>query len=414
MEPLQQKAHFLRRATGGATLEELKSNASPLDLLREWLGNPPPVAVPQLAGLSDPKDPKMKGERTGELLAWLANQIISAPNPLHERIVNFWRDHFVISVRKTNNPFELADYERRLRTYALGDFQELLWQITTSPAMLNYLDGRQNRKGNINENYSREVMELFTIGRGNYTETDVQEGARALTGWTVQTDNQAGTTTAQFVPSRHDNTNKTFLGRTGKFKTEDIVAILANHTQTGRNLAAKLWSTFVYPNPEREIIDRLSTIYRDSNRSIGKLVEAIFTSPEFYSDRAYLSQIRTPQEFMVASLRQLQVQANPQRVLGALRSMGQSLYNPPTVKGWAADPGWLTAPSLLSRLNLARQITLSKGDAAGFKFDRQNFTKDDLVFLLVDNNPQVAIGANNLSVSEFAAFLLSTPLYQLA
>jgi len=167
MEPLQQKAHFLRRATGGATLEELKSNASPLDLLREWLGNPPPVAVPQLAGLSDPKDPKMKGERTGELLAWLANQIISSPNPLHERIVNFWRDHFVISVRKTNNPFELADYERRLRTYALGDFQELLWQITTSPAMLNYLDGRQNRKGNINENYSREVMELFTIGRGN-------------------------------------------------------------------------------------------------------------------------------------------------------------------------------------------------------------------------------------------------------
>jgi len=172
----------------------------------------------------------------------------------------------------------------------------------------------------------------------------VQEGARALTGWTVQTDNQAGTTTAQFVPSRHDNTNKTFLGRTGNFKTEDIVAILANHPQTGRNLAAKLWSTFVYPNPEREIIDRLSAIYRDSNRSIGKLVEAIFTSPEFYSDRAYLSQIRTPQEFMVASLRQLQVQANPQRVLGALRSMGQSLYNPSTVKGWATDPGWLTAP----------------------------------------------------------------------
>lgn len=414
MEP--QQAHFLRRTTGGATLEELNSKLSPLDLLSQWLNNTTPNTVPQLPGLpSKDSDPKLLNARRQEFLSWLVNQSITAVNPFHERIVNFWRDRFVISIRKTNNPYMLTDYERRLRTYAFGDFQELLFQVTTSPAMLHYLDGRQNRKGNINENYSREVMELFTIGRGNYTETDVQEGARALTGWAIQNDLQAGTSTSVFRPGQHDNGSKTFLGKKGNFKTEDIVEILANHPQTGRNLGAQLWSTFVYPNPEPAIVDRLGTIYQQNNRSLGKLIEAVFTSPEFYTDRAYRSQIRTPQEFMVASLRQLQVQADPRRVGNALRSMGQSFYNPPTVKGWVADQGWLTAPSLLTRLNVARQITLSTGDAAGFRFDREKFTKEELVLLLLDNKPEQALPAtNNLSVSEFAALILSTPLYQLA
>jgi uncharacterized protein (DUF1800 family) len=413
MEPLQQKAHFLRRATGGATLEELNRDVAPATWLSQWL-NTPPVTVPQLPGL--PNDPKLLTEIRQQLINWILTQTITASNPFHERIVSFWRDYFVISLRKTNNPYMVADYERRLRTYAFGDFQELLFQVTTSPAMLHFLDGRQNRKGNINENYSREVKELFTIGRGNYTETDVQEGARALTGWRIETDLQAGTTTSVFRPGQHDNGRKTYLGQTGNFKTEDVVAILANHPQTSRNLATRLWSTFVYPNPEASIIDRLAAVYRQNNRSLGKLIEAVFTSPEFYSERAYRSQIRTPQEFMTGSLRQLQIQADPKRVGNALRSMGQPFYNPATVRGWTNDEGWLTAPSLITRLNLARQFTLSTGDAAGFKFDREKFSKEALLALLLDNNPGQSIGGNtsNLSIGEFAALLLSTPLYQLA
>lgn len=414
MEPLRQRAHFLRRATGGATLAELNSNVAPATWLSRWLNTVTPPQLPELPPSNN--DPKLLRELRQQLLNWILTQTITAPNPLQERIVNFWRDYFVISLRKTNNPYMVADYERRLRTYGLGDFQELLFQVTTSPAMLHYLDGRQNRKGNINENYSRELKELFTIGRGNYTETDVQEGARALTGWGVATNRQAGTVTSVFRPGQHDNGSKTYLGKTGNFKTEDVVAILANHPQTGRNLATRLWSTFVYPNPEAAVIDRLAGVYQQNNRSIGKLIEAIFTSPEFYSDRAYRSQIRTPQEFMVGSLRQLEVQADPRRVGNALRSMGQPFYNPPTVRGWSGDQGWLTAPSLLTRLNLARRITLSTGDASGFQFDREQFTKEDLLALLLDNNPGQSIGGNtnNLSIGEFAALLLSTPLYQLA
>ncbi|MFN3359956.1 MAG: DUF1800 family protein [Pseudanabaenaceae cyanobacterium] len=415
MDPHQQKAHFLRRATGGATLEELNSNFSPLDYLERWLNDVTPDPVPPLPGLPT-NDPKLVTEVRQQFLDWLVKQTLTASNPFHERIVSFWRDHFVVSLRKTNNPYMLADYERRLRNYALGDFQELLFQVTTSPAMLHYLDGNQNRRGKINENYSREVMELFTIGLGNYKETDIQEGARALTGWTIQTNWQEANSIAVFRPAQHDNGVKTFLGRKGNFKTEDIVQILANHPQTGRQLGAKLWHTFVYPNPEPHIIDRLGRIYQENNRSIAKLLEAIFTSEEFYSDRAYRSQIRTPQEFMVGAIRQLQVQADPKRVNSALRSMGQAMYNPPTVKGWADDAGWLTASSLLSRLNIARQIVLATGDMAGFKFDRQRFTKPDLIFLLLDNRTEGTLppSTENLAVHEFAAVLLSLPLYQLA
>ncbi|MCS6958677.1 MAG: DUF1800 domain-containing protein [Pseudanabaenaceae cyanobacterium SKYGB_i_bin29] len=417
MNPQQQKAHFLRRSTGGGTLEELNSNWSPIDYLERWLNDVTPDPVPSLPGLpSNANDPQLLTQVRQQFLDWLTKQTFTATNPLHERIVSFWRDHFVISLRKTSNPYMLLDYERRLRNYALGDFQDLLWQVTTSPAMLHYLDSNQNRKGNINENYSREVMELFTIGIGNYTETDVQEGARALTGWTIQTNFQEGSSTAIFRPSQHDNGVKTFLGKRGNFRTEDIVQILANHPQTGRQLGAKLWRTFVHPHPEPHIVERLGKVYQENDRSIAKVLEAIFTSDEFYSDRAYRSQIRTPQEFMVAALRQLQVQADPRRVNSALRSMGQAMYNPPTVKGWANDEGWLTASSLLSRLNIARQITLTSGDMGGFKFDRQKFSQSDLIFLLLDNNPAGAIppSTDNLAVHEFAAVLLSTPLYQLA
>jgi uncharacterized protein (DUF1800 family) len=416
MDKMEQKAHFWRRASFGATLEELNSSVSNTELLQRWLQNNQSnqvIAVPNLG-------PAMKGKgRRNQFLAfgdWLLKQMVTPSNPLQEKVTNFWRDHFVVAMNKISFPHLLTDYEQRLHTHALGDFRELLLSVTTSPAMLSYLDNARNRAGKLNENYSREVMELFTIGRGNYTEKDIQEGARALTGWLIKTDRESGVTAVNFLPRRHDRGNKTFLGHSGNLKTEDVVDILANHPSTAKLIAAKLWSTFVYANPEPAIVQRLAEVYKRSDRNIKAVVEAVFTAPEFYSAKAYRSRLKTPMYFVIGTLRQLQVKADTVRAIASLRSMGQVPYNAPTVKGWPQDAGWLTAPSLLTRLNLAQQIVKDGDDDTGFEYDAQRFTTNDLVTLLLDGkaDPSLRNALNGLSPREATALILSSPTYQLA
>ncbi len=413
MDVSVQKAHFMRRASFGSTLTELNSAISSTDLLGKWLHEQPIIDVPNLGSAE-------KGvERRNQELKfndWLVTQAIAAPNPLHEKMTNFWRDHFVVSTKKVVYRQLLTDYEARLRKYALGDFRDLLWNVTTSPAMLAYLDNDQNRSGKINENYSREVMELFTIGRGQYSEKDIQEGARALTGWTNKFDRTKGIAESIFVPRRHDASTKTYLGKKGNFKAEDVVDILANHPSTARTIGYKLWSSFVYPNPEPEIVDRLAMVYKNNGRSIRAVVEAVFTSPEFYSAKAYRSHLKNPIYFMIGSLRQLEITADKVKVIGGLRSMGQVPYNAPSVKGWMDDQGWLTAPSLLTRLNLAQQMTQEYGDDGGFDYDPKNLTTKELVHLLLDGNaePSLLKSFQGLSIRECTSLILSSPTYQLA
>lgn len=412
MDRIVQKGHFLRRAGFGATLDELNSDNSPEMLLSTWLNESPALNVP--APLPIVK--KGKQDQSREMWHWLLKQMVSANNPLHERMVNFWRDRFVVSLRKIGRAQFLLDYEKRLRAYAMGDFQELLMQVTTSPAMLNYLDNAQNRVGKINENYSREVMELFTLGQGQYTEKDIQEGARALTGWQVKLRPEMGIADVTFVKRRHDDGVKNYLGHSGKLSTQNVVEILANHPSTARKLAVDLWSTFAYPNPELAIVDRLAQVYKQNNRSIRSVVAAVFNSPEFYSAKAYRSHLKTPIYFVLSSLRQLQIDADSDRVIGDLRAMGQVPYNAPSVKGWQGDQGWLTAPSLLTRLNVARQFTKEYGDDGGFKFNPDRYSAKDLVTVLLDGNGdrQLEEQFTGLSKREIAALILSSPIYQLA
>jgi uncharacterized protein (DUF1800 family) len=410
MDPWQ-KAHFMRRATFGATLAELNDAATPADLLSTWLGAAVNIEVPVLGPIAPANDP-LRGQQIAAFNRWLLQQMVTAANPLHERIVDFWRNYFTVSIRQVATGQYLTDYETRLRTYALGDFQELLWQVTISPAMLNYLNNGQSRVNNINENFSREVMELFSLGQGNYTETDIQEGARALTGWQIFTDREAGTYTSRFVASRHDAKEKTFLGQTGKFKPQDVISILANqHPTIGRYLAYRLWSYFVYPNPEADIIDRIATVYAESNRNIAAVLNAIFMSPEFYSDRAYRCRMKSPIEFMTGTLRQLAIRANYDRVIQGLRSLGQMVYTAPTVRGWAEN--WLTAPSLISRLNLSQQMTKEYVDDSGFGYDPARYSTDDLFSLLLDGPDDTVMNSlAGLSARDTAALLLSSPAYQ--
>jgi uncharacterized protein (DUF1800 family) len=410
MDRIVQKGHFLRRAGFGATLDELHSDISPEMLLSTWLNESPVLNVPAPLPIAK----KGKQDQSREMWRWLLKQMVSANNPLHERMVNFWRDRFVVSLRKVGRAQLLLDYEKRLRSYAMGDFQELLMQVTTSPAMLNYLDNGQNRAGKINENYSREVMELFTLGQGQYTEKDIQEGARALTGWQVKLRPEMGIADVTFVKRRHDDGVKNYLGHSGKLSTQDVVEILANHPSTARKLAIDLWSTFAYRDPEPAIVDRLAQVYKQNNRSIRSVVAAVFNSPEFYSAKAYRSRLKTPLYFVLSSLRQLQIDADSDRVIGDLRAMGQVPYNAPSVKGWQGDQGWLTAPSLLTRINVAQQFTKEYGDDGGFKFNPDRYSTKDLVTVLLDgNSDRLEEQFTGLSKREIAALILSSPIYQL-
>ncbi|NJK59724.1 MAG: DUF1800 domain-containing protein [Oscillatoriales cyanobacterium SM2_1_8] len=268
---------------------------------------------------------------------WLWTQYTGTDNPVREKLVEFWRDRLVVSARGVRVPQFLADYDRRLRVGALGDYRELLWQVTTSPAMLVYLNNRQNRRDRLNENFARELLELFSVGRGVYTERDVQETARALTGWVVRGER------AEWVAARHDGGRKTLLGQTGNLTAAEVVTLLANHPATARKLATDLWTYLVYPQPSRAIVESLAAVYGQSNRNVGALLQAIVAHPEFDSDRAYRGQIKTPVQFLVGALRQLGIVANPLRAWQGLRAMGQVPYNAPTVKGWPQGEGWLTA-----------------------------------------------------------------------
>ncbi len=410
MDGFVRRAHLWRRVAFGGTWEELNRSTSEAALVSQWLQQ---TATPNLPNFGE-RNRQMTNQQRRQFGQWLIKQWLTNSNPLQERLVNFWRDYFVVSIRKIRFPQLLVDYEERLRRYAWGDFQELLWQVSTSPAMLAYLDHGRSRVNRINENFSRELLELFTIGRGNYTEKDIQEGARALTGWIIVPNFTAGRPMSTFMPRRHDDGVKHYLGKKGNFKTEDVVEMLANHPNTPRTLATKLWSTLVYPNPEPAIVQRLANVYTQNRRQIRPVVEAILTSPEFYSPKAYRSYLKSPLFFLLGSLRQLQIQPSPERLLPSLRAMGQIPYNAPTVKGWPEN--WLTAPALLTRLSLAQQLTRPYSDDLGFDFQPHNYTVQDITRLLLDGNPDRGVtGAlTGLNIREVTALLLASPTYQLA
>ncbi|GAB4218705.1 MAG: hypothetical protein OHK0012_28710 [Synechococcales cyanobacterium] len=416
---METRGHFWRRLTGGGTLQELNTTTPLPNLWQGWLNDrqpAPAIPYPDLTVTvpAGERAQPYRAEQSRRWFTWMVEQKLQTRNPIHESMVDFWRDHFVVSF-PMHTATTLLEYEQRLRTHALGDFQELLWAVTTSPAMLRYLDNDRNQRGRLNENYSRELLELFTLGEGNYTEQDIREGARALTGWRSRREqNLNAIPTSFFQRQLHDPNLKTYLGQTGAWRPEDIVAILANHPGTGRYVGGKLWSAWVYPNPEPQIVERLGAVYLSSQRQIPAVVEAILSSPEFLSDRAYRSRVKSPQEFLLGSIRALGVKYEPGKVLQSLRLMGHFPYRAPSVKGWPES--WITSTSLLHRLNLAQQLTQDYGDEGSFEFQPQALTTTDVIQVLHDGQmPEgVADILPQLDVRDQAAVLLAAPTYQLA
>ena len=272
-------------------------------------------------------------------LTWL-NEMINSEAQMREKMSLFWHGHFACRVINIYYQQQLLNI---VRENALGNFGDLLREVSKSPAMLQFLNNQQNKKEHPNENFAREVMELFTLGRGNYTEEDVKEGARSFTGWGF---NLKG----EFVdrPFVHDNGRKTFLGKTGNFNGDDIIDILLEQKQTAKFIIQKIYKYFVNDTPDAGKIDMLANRFYQSNYDISKLLTYIYTSDWFYSDKNIGTRIKSPVELLVGIRRLLPMELDkPEVQLLFERALGQILFYPPNVAGWPGGKNWIDSSTLM-------------------------------------------------------------------
>ncbi|MBF0168913.1 MAG: DUF1800 domain-containing protein [Alphaproteobacteria bacterium] len=291
-------------------------------------------------------------ERGLALKAWWWGEMLATDSPFTEHMVLFWHNHFTSSLQKVKWPGFLYRQNLLFRDHALGNFGDLLKEITHDPAMVLYLDSQANRKSRPNENFARELMELFTLGEGHFTERDVKEAARAFTGWNF--DPRSGEVV--FNARQHDPGIKQVLGqnvRTG----EDVVRVLLEHPQTARHLVKKLWLEFVSPEPDEAELQRLATLLRDNNYEIRPLMKALLTLPAFWAPENKGSLVKSPVDIAVGSLRLLGIKNMDGKRLAHLgKALGQDLFDPPNVKGWPGGQAWITSTTLSRREQLLRRL----------------------------------------------------------
>ena len=292
-----------------------------------------------------------------EVRTWWIYRMIHSQRPLIEKMTFFWHGHFATANSKVGNAYLMYRQNQLFREMALGSFGDLLIRVAQDPAMLLWLDGSANRKAHPNENFAREVMELFTIGPGLYTEHDVQEAARAFTGWHLRDD------VFFFNASEHDFGKKTFLGREGDFDGADILKILAEHPATAERLTAKLFAYFVTDDADRNTLAPFVAVWAATRGNVREVLRAIFLSAEFSSRRAYRAKIKSPAEFVIGAIRALGGTVAPRHVVSLMARMGQDLFNPPSVKGWDGGPAWISTSTLFERFNFAASITTARGPA---------------------------------------------------
>lgn len=400
-------AHLARRFGFGATQSELDAYEKlglegTLDKLLNYERIPDafPFDPWQFAFYGD----KQVALDPGRFLGWWCMRMVLSDRPLEEKLTVFWHNHFAISGSKVEfGPLMLRN-NQTLRKFASGNFKDLLAAMVGDPAMVLWLDSDSNMKGAPNENFAREVMELFTLGIGHYTEKDVQEAARAFTGWGLRyaiTDanktplyDQAVSAvkanrpliTSAYSEELHDDGSKTVLGLTGNLDWRQMVDLLAVRPETARRLAKKLWEYFAAPNPSEEIVSRLGKVYLENGGEIKPVLRAIATSPEFYSDACVRKIVKSPVDFVIAIVRQLNAKSilasfaskdakpwTPARnevigtaglCAGAMLKMGMLLFYPPNVGGWDWGTAWITTDSMSERLKFSDLLFQTAPDRA--------------------------------------------------
>lgn len=282
---------------------------------------------------------------------WWIEQMVEAEHPLREKMVLFWHGYFTSSMRDVRNAEAMIRQNELFRRHALGNFGELLRAVLRDPAMLEYLDNNQNRKDKPNENLARELMELFTLGVGAYSEQDIKEAARALTGWRTQ-----GGSEALYAPRQHDNGKKTILGRTGRFNADDLVDILLAQPACPRWVAGKLLEHFEGRKPTENRLAEYAAHLKDSKYELAPFFEKLLLDERFYANDVIGERIAGPVEYMVGSVRRLGVQVPPSLLWLAAGQLGQRLFDPPNVKGWEGGEAWISTSTLLARGNMAGML----------------------------------------------------------
>jgi uncharacterized protein (DUF1800 family) len=281
---------------------------------------------------------------------WLQQMILEEDHALTEKMTLFWHGHFACEPKRYDFA---AQYINTLRQYALGNFRDLVLAVAKDAAMIIYLNNQQNKKNNPNENFARELMELFTIGRGHYTEKDVEASARAFTGWfSNKVDGSFN-----FNAEQHDQGTKTFMGKTGNFDGDDIIDIILENKQTARFICRKIYRYFVHEKVEESRLESLATIFYNSNYDIAHLMQHIFESGWFYDPQYIGSKIKSPIELQVGMAKILHITFDTHNAaLYIQRALGQVLLRPPNVAGWSGGKAWVDNSTLMLRLNLAAYI----------------------------------------------------------
>jgi uncharacterized protein (DUF1800 family) len=289
---------------------------------------------------------------TQRLGLWWANRMLTTRRPLEEKLTLFWHGHFATGENKVRDYRMMLRQNEMLRANASGKLPDLLMGILKDPAMLVYLDNGENVRKHPNENFGRELLELFTMGVGNYTERDVREAARAFTGWTNDV------LAFKFDADQHDFGDKTFLGRTGPFNGDDIIAIILEQPVTAEFIAAKIYRYFVREELANPVRTELARTLRDSGYQMKPLLKRLFLSKDFYSPPAYATQIKSPVHLVVSTYKKMELGEIPTVPdFGRMtNSLGQALFDPPNVAGWAGGRTWITPTTLLQRGNLFREV----------------------------------------------------------
>ena len=289
---------------------------------------------------------------TNRVSYWWANRMLTSPRPLEEKMALFWHGHFASNEAKVRDYRKLLGELEIFQKQGTGNFRDLTVAVAESPGMLSFLDAGVNVKGASNENFAREIMELFTMGVGHYTEKDIREAARAFTGWNFED--------MKFVVNRdqHDDGEKTFLGQTGRFDGVDVIDIIMKQPATADYIAGKIYRYFVRQELSPELQTQLGSLLRQSNYEIAPLLEKIFQSRDFYSSASVGTRIKSPVELVVSTYKKMGLKSIPgvpdfNQSTGPL---GQLLFSPPTVAGWAQGQSWVTPGLLLERANFGRDV----------------------------------------------------------
>ncbi len=295
-------------------------------------------------------------EQARQMQRWWLKRMIETPRPLEEKMTLFWHGHFATSYRTIEDSYHMFRQNQLFRLHAVGSYAELMHQIIRDPAMLRYLDNNNSRKGKPNENLARELMELFSLGLGNYTEQDIKEGARALTGYTYKGDDFT------FDQRNHDGGAKTILGARGTLDGDEFVKAILDQPACAKFICTKLYRYFVHDYPSgdarkdaaaKKVIDDLASTFRSRGYEVAPVLKRLFLSQHFYDPAVRGEQIKSPVQLVVGAVRSLNTPVRDlAAVLSGLRFMGQDILFPPSVKGWDGGRAWINTATMFIRQNM--------------------------------------------------------------